>query len=189
MKWYFVKYRPDETTRDPIVGEFFSTDAIENPAQALVREGIQNTLDAGMGKPVHVRLYCGRLKNSSKIDFWLGGAWEHYSVPKNGLGNLPERFSEMPFLTFEDFGTYGLQGDIEQSFDLSEEKNSFYYFFRAEGRSGKGEQDRGRSHFGNSWSASRTWKSCHAEANSRWDNGRGHCWRHGPWGALYLLLP
>lgn len=69
MKWHFVKYRPDETTRDPIVGEFFSTDAIENPAQALVREGIQNTLDAGRERPVHVRVYCGCLKDSIKIDF------------------------------------------------------------------------------------------------------------------------
>jgi hypothetical protein len=41
MEWHFVKYRPNETTRDPIVGEFFSTETIENPAQALVREGIQ----------------------------------------------------------------------------------------------------------------------------------------------------
>ena len=23
MEWHFAKYRPDETTRDPIVGEFF----------------------------------------------------------------------------------------------------------------------------------------------------------------------
>lgn len=23
MKWHFVRYRPDKTTRDPIVGEFF----------------------------------------------------------------------------------------------------------------------------------------------------------------------
>jgi hypothetical protein len=36
MKWHFVKYEPDETTHDPIVGDFFSTGAIENPAQALV---------------------------------------------------------------------------------------------------------------------------------------------------------
>jgi hypothetical protein len=128
MEWHFAKYRPDETTCDPIVGEFFSTDAIDNPAQALVREGIQNTLDAGRGEPVHVRVYCGYLKEPSRIEFWLGGAWDHYSVPQNGLGNLPERFSEMPFLAFEDLGTSGLQGDVEQPFDLPGKKNSFYYF-------------------------------------------------------------
>ncbi|MEO8358019.1 MAG: hypothetical protein ABI621_19105, partial [Chloroflexota bacterium] len=144
MEWHFVKYRPDETTRDPIVGEFFSTDAIENPAQALVREGIQNALDACNEKPVHVRIYCGNLTKKSQVSYWLNGAWEHYSAPKNGLGNLPEKESELSFLVFEDFGTTGLQGNVEQAFDNPDTKNSFFYFFRAEGRSGKSEQDRGR---------------------------------------------
>jgi hypothetical protein len=144
MKWHFVKYGPDATTRDPIVGEFFSTDATPNPAQALVREGIQNALDASSEKQVQVRIFCGSLKDSTRINFWLGGAWDHYATPKNGLGNLPSQDDEMPFLVFEDFGTTGLQGDIEQAFDLPDIKNSFYYFFRAEGRSGKSEQDRGR---------------------------------------------
>jgi hypothetical protein len=147
MEWHFVKYRPDETTRDPIVGEFFSADAIDNPAQALVREGIQNALDAldkANEKTVHVRIYCGKLNTKSTIDYWLNGAWEHYLAPKNGLGNLPEKGSELPFLIFEDFGTTGLQGNVEQPFDDPNKKNPFYYFFRAEGRSGKSEQDRGR---------------------------------------------
>lgn len=147
MEWHFVKYRPDETTRDPIVGEFFSTDAIENPAQALVREGIQNALDAldrKNEKTVRVRIYCGKLKAKSEAAYWLNGAWDHYLAPKNGLGNLPEKDTELLYLVFEDFGTTGLQGNIEQAFDDPDKKNPFFYFFRAEGRSGKSEQDRGR---------------------------------------------
>lgn len=147
MEWHFVKYRPDETIRDPIVGEFFSTEAIENPAQALVREGIQNALDAldkQNAKSVRVRIYCGKLKAKSESAFWLSGAWEHYLAPKNGLGNLPEKDTELLFLVFEDFGTTGLKGNIEQAFDDPDKKNPFFYFFRAEGRSGKSEQDRGR---------------------------------------------
>ena len=46
MKWHFRPYAPGEKTRDPIQGEFFATDAIRNPAEALIREGIQNSLDA-----------------------------------------------------------------------------------------------------------------------------------------------
>ncbi len=147
MEWHFIKYRPDETTRDPIAGEFFSTDAIENPAQALVREGIQNALDALdklNGKAIHIRIYCGKLTKKETINYWLNGAWEHYKVPNNGLGKLPESDNELSFLVFEDFGTTGLTGDIEQAFDIPDIKNPFYYFFRAEGRSGKSEQDRGR---------------------------------------------
>ena len=46
MKWHFRQHAPGEKTRDPIQGEFFATEAIRNPAEALIREGIQNSLDA-----------------------------------------------------------------------------------------------------------------------------------------------
>ena len=51
MNWYFRPLEVDETTREPIQGEFFSTEAIRNPTEALVREGIQNSLDAGTESP------------------------------------------------------------------------------------------------------------------------------------------
>jgi hypothetical protein len=44
----------------------------------------------------------------------------------------------------EDFGTSGLTGNVRQWHDIPGVKNSFFYFFRAEGRTGKGEEDRGR---------------------------------------------
>lgn len=46
MIWHYRVKAPDEKVRDPIQGEFFSTEAIKNPADALVREAIQNALDA-----------------------------------------------------------------------------------------------------------------------------------------------
>ncbi len=46
MVWFFREQAAGEITRDPIIGEFFATEAIDNPAEALVREGIQNALDA-----------------------------------------------------------------------------------------------------------------------------------------------
>ena len=39
--WHFMLQRPGETTREPIQGEFFATEAISNTAAALVREGNQ----------------------------------------------------------------------------------------------------------------------------------------------------
>ena len=38
MKWHFRPYAPGEKTRDPIQGEFFATEAIRNPAEALTCE-------------------------------------------------------------------------------------------------------------------------------------------------------
>jgi hypothetical protein len=147
MDWHFRIQTPGEPTRDPIVGEFFSTDAIENPARALIREGVQNSLDAGTGGQVSIRIF---LSNSSatldpaRTSKWMGGLWNHVSTAGNGLREPPSRDDPCPFLVFEDFGTTGLKGDPTQAFDDSDKRNSFFYFFRAEGRSGKGEQDRGR---------------------------------------------
>jgi hypothetical protein len=45
---------------------------------------------------------------------------------------------------FEDFGTTGLLGDSAEWKPASGSGNDFYYFFRAEGRSDKGEKDIGR---------------------------------------------
>ena len=77
MKWYFRQQQPGDITRNPIVGEFFSTDAIDNPAEALIREGIQNALDA-RGKSqnqVRVRIFVSR--GNKAISKWMGTAWLH----------------------------------------------------------------------------------------------------------------
>jgi len=57
--WYFKPLRPGDTSREPIQSEFFSTEAISNSADALVREGIRNSLDArrnGQGVRVSIRI-------------------------------------------------------------------------------------------------------------------------------------
>lgn len=46
FRWHFNTRRPCDKAREPIQGEFFATDDISNPGEALVREGIQNSLDA-----------------------------------------------------------------------------------------------------------------------------------------------
>ncbi len=143
-KWHFRKKQPGEITRDPVVGEFFSTDAIDNPAEALVREGIQNALDARLesAPQVRVRIFLSK-GNKSISENWIGNAWLHFKAKGNGLQNVPLETEKCPYLVFEDFGTTGLNGDETQDVD-SGNKNPFFYFFRAEARSGKTGEDRGR---------------------------------------------
>ncbi|GAB4403917.1 MAG: hypothetical protein OHK003_31830 [Anaerolineales bacterium] len=147
MEWLFRIQKPGEITRDPIIGEFFSTEAIENPAEALVREGIQNALDAKTGQDVRIRIFLANGSHSlesNQVSPWLDNVWDHLNSKGNGLRDVPQKNDPCSFLVFEDFGTTGLQGKIDQPFDEPGNKNSFFYFFRAEGRSGKGETDRGR---------------------------------------------
>lgn len=150
MKWLFREQKPGDFTRDPIIGEFFSTEAIDNPAEALVREGIQNALDAKdpmPGNKVRIRIFLANGISASKSNSaykWFDDIWDHLNAKGNGLRDVPRISDPYSYLVFEDFGTLGLQGNIHQPFDEPEIENSFFYFFRAEGRSGKSETDRGR---------------------------------------------
>ena len=147
MNWYFRELAVGEKTRDPIQGEFFATEAIRNPADALVREGIQNSLDEALDQTVRVNILLARDADALPADKaanWFGGAWSHLHASGNGLREAPQQNESCPFLVFEDFGTGGLQGNVNQAFDRPLTKNSFFYFFRAEGRSGKTDTAIGR---------------------------------------------
>jgi len=154
MGWYYRIKAPDEKVRDPIQGEFFSTEAIKNPADALVREAVQNALDATLkdknGQPkdvLKVRFFLADGEHAlpgNKVAQWFDGTWDHFHAPGNGLREAPQKADKCPWLVFEDFNTTGLEGDIRQADPIDGTRNSFFYFFRAEGRSGKSGEDRGR---------------------------------------------
>ncbi len=149
-KWYFRPKEPGETPREPIHGEFFAADAISDPGTALVREGIQNSLDAARdGERVSVRIYLsdpGGAALPETIDRYLEGLWPHLETPENGLRSedVPAARSSCPYLVLEDFGTTGLEGDPTEPFQSKTgQKNHFYHFFRAEGQTDKEAAHRG----------------------------------------------
>src|SRR5262249_24313708 len=125
-----------------------ATEAITNSAEALVREGIQNSLDARRnGQTVRVRIRLSGpdvLVSAKHLAPFLKEGWPHLRAPRNGLRELPPLDSPCPYLTFEYFGTTGLEGDPAQWHKVAGQKNGFFAFFRAEGYSEKGEIDRGR---------------------------------------------
>lgn len=146
--WKFNTMRPSDKAREPIQGEFFAADAISNPGEALVREGIQNSLDARRnGEKVMVRIRISGPDNAVPRDAvapFLSGLDRHVKAPGNGLREIPDDQEDCPVLVFEDFGTSGLLGDPAEWNPVSGARNHFYHFFRAEGRSDKGEKDIGR---------------------------------------------
>lgn len=147
LKWDFKTWSRGDKVRDPIQGEFFSTDAIKNPAEAFVREAVQNSLDACTTKPVRVRFYISGQEgavSAERMAFYMNGLWQHLAADGNGLRDIPARTDTCPFLVCEDFSTKGLEGDPGQSQEIPGQKNHFYYFFRTEGKSAKSDQQRGR---------------------------------------------
>lgn len=144
-EWSFRTMSRSELSIDPIQSEFFSTEAIDGHTDALVREAIQNTLDAvEPGQVASVRFWFSGAENALPAqNGYLTGLEKHLNAPGSGLRSVPNLDAGVPFLLIEDFGTHGLCGDIEQASDKPG-KNHFYYFWRNVGRSGKQGSERGR---------------------------------------------
>ena len=155
-KWTFEPRSRSQKVRDPLVGEFFATSAIRNLAESIVREGIQNALDQGIRneagrfeEPVAIRIELRRSAHAAKAAQharFFEGIWPHIHARGNGLvaEETPKSREDCPFLLFEDFNTTGLTGDVAQDRDIEGAKNPFFHFFRAEGRSAKSGDERGR---------------------------------------------
>jgi len=151
-QWRFREMQPGEINIDPIEGEFFTTEALGSLNDALVRESIQNSLDAAAGEgPVTVRFSFHQPSESGVASdgtrhHWLDGLGRHLRVRHAGLHDIPSLDDGFDYILIEDYGTRGLQGDIRQYDDLDDglQRNDFYYFWRNIGRTRKGETDIGR---------------------------------------------
>ncbi len=157
--WRFHEQRPTDNVHNPISGEFFSTEAVKDVTEAIVREGVQNTLDArairadGNRELAQVRIYLSEQAGAlspARARLWFDSLWPHITAPANGLRNQPSPDEPCQFLVFEDFGTVGLTGDPAEHRLTEGVTNHFLNFFRAEGHSDKGGDDRG------SWGVGKT---------------------------------
>jgi len=140
--------RPGEINVDPIEGEFFNTEAVGSINDALVRESIQNSLDAAEGEgPINVRFsFYSEPEKDTTVDSYLNGLFSHVKARHSGLRELPGDEEPFEYILIEDYGTRGLQGDVRQYDDLDDDikKNDFYYFWRNIGRTRKETTDIGR---------------------------------------------
>lgn len=150
--WRFREMQPGEMNVDPIEGEFFTTEALRSITDALIRESIQNSLDASAGgEPVTVR-FSHQLNPIAGADsnelrkLYIDGLSPHLLSKHSGLQETPPLVEPLSFIVIEDYGTRGLQGDILQYDDLDDDvkKNDFFYFWRNIGRTKKELTDLGR---------------------------------------------
>ena len=161
-RWRFARMTPAEINQDPVQGEFFSREA--NLPGRLVREALQNSLDAKLGgQPVTVRFVFSGNDGALPVDRaarYLQGLKEHVQAVVDAGGMVSSASSEedeeesaahdalacfnkpMTYLVVEDFGTRGLRGDIHANSER-ERGNDFWGFFRSVGISPKGENDAG----------------------------------------------
>lgn len=155
MEWKFDAITPQTTKVDPKHIEFFQSEALDDVTAALIREDIQNRLDAKSKTsvdPVRVRYFLsgeGKALDAEKARPWLKGLDPHLNSKKSleELKSGPINLEKpMSFLTIEDFNTTGLKGDPLATKDPEDvkERNDFYWFIRNVGRTQKKAGDRGR---------------------------------------------
>ncbi len=151
--WRFKELTPGDTRINATHLEFFRDEALANPADAFVREDIQNRLDARHPSQRSVRVvYRFRIGSGAvpadRAARWLAGLAPHLEAPatREELDESPDTLAAIPFLLAEDYRTTGLDGDPHRTSDPEDRTipNDFYWFVRNVGRSGKHGSDRGR---------------------------------------------
>jgi hypothetical protein len=127
-----------EPERNPRETEFFR---LTEPVEALVREAIQNSLDARGGADVRVKVRFGFGKiDKTSINSYLRALDTHMG----SAGLLPPEYTDsgtISFIVIEDFETTGLDGETS---GRPEPRSNFYNFWWCEGKSYKAGREAGR---------------------------------------------
>jgi hypothetical protein len=144
LKWHFNQRRLSGRMRDSANDAFFTAESLENISDALVREGVQNSIDAAMRdsdgtRQVRININLNRTPSQQAQKFIKTHFLPSKTHFAQGLGAIESELlshENLSYLTFEDFGTRGLVGKVDEC-SLSAVNNAFMSFFRAEGRSAK----------------------------------------------------
>lgn len=187
-EWKFRIPQESEVNQDPIEGEFFTTQDVGDFSDALVRESIQNSLDAKLDKEnpeqvVTVRFYFSGITNANDVRLhnhpYFKGIYTHIVSADNGLNKkeIPALSEKTQYIVIEDFQTVGLDGSITENDDPKTDSpigHNFYWFWRNVGRSGKKGSERGKWGLGKTvFPASSTINTFFALTN-RWDDNENY---------------
>ena len=118
-RWIFDEHEMGRKERNPVNEEFFANNT---PLAAIIREGIQNSLDAANGSydadgnplPVRVRLYFSgfgpRALEGAVYSKYRANAEEHYRMRKNGLpSGIPDESDRVRTSPSRTFGRRALR--------------------------------------------------------------------------------
>lgn len=137
--WQFKEFQPGDIIRNSHEEEFFT---MQVPLQSVIREALQNSLDAAIPgeKPVIVRfLYSRASRDAGEI---FAGLKEHLiasGIKATGIGN-----TGFDFLAVEDFNTKGLTGNTSYTECLRNGDGNFCNFWWIDGSTRKGIINGGR---------------------------------------------
>lgn len=148
MTWKFSYTHKDAKSRQPVHEAFFDDSDSLDDVSSLVRESIQNSIDArvDLSKPVKVTFSLSQLSGTSPgLKEQFAGLEEHMKATRKVSVN-EHLDGTCRVLAVEDFNTTGLRGYThnEMPSDDVKKTENFYYFVHAEGDTNKGEGTKGK---------------------------------------------
>ena len=148
ISWRFAEANPNVMERDPIQEEFFSNSNTLTDLSSLIRESIQNSLDAHDANlpNVVVRFSINEVDLARVSEDFFGSLGKHLEASLTQTHHLPSE-GKCKYLLVEDFNTTGLLGSVSASAAEAEkarDKNSYRYFRWQNGSSSKSEGKRGK---------------------------------------------
>lgn len=182
LPWVFAERVPAAVQTDPFEDEFFigssDSELDDGHVASLVRESVQNALDARVGKePVRVSfaIHEDRVGDIGALDY-LAGLKPHLAAISPPVPwPAPNADSRIRWLAYEDFNTRGLGGDPKTFADDQLKKGGredFYWFWRNIGRSAKSGENLGRWGLGKTVFPSSSEINCIIGLTHRADDGR-----------------
>lgn len=135
--WKFREIQVGELEKNPQESEFFKSD---NPSDSLVREFVQNSLDAILNENEKIKInFTFGYKQKNEFYKFIDGLVPHLESSGYMTPQI-KHITKIPFLTIEDFNTTGLDGPTEPQ----EINSNFYNFWWREGISKKEGKKAGR---------------------------------------------
>lgn len=142
-QWKFLPLQDGYPAQDPTEKELFKNEQTGGLVRALVRESVQNALDAKKQFPVRVHFSTVELSWEQYSEY-MQDLLPHLMVADQRYVTMPDFGKPLRFLVIEDFNTTGLEGDPLITFlNTPQPGEDFYYFWRNIGRTGKRGSSRG----------------------------------------------
>ena len=138
-KWHFEKASPNTPQTNPQLGDHFNRDETKNLVSALIRESVQNALDARVSanNPVHISITIGSISSSklqSHKELLFKNFDPHFKASFS-TRKLPD--NQLHYWAIEDENTSGLTGDVHTHFEPeNEEKRKserLFFFWKTDG--------------------------------------------------------
>ncbi|MYM63836.1 hypothetical protein [Pseudomaricurvus sp. HS19] len=141
MKWHFSPQLADQVETEVTQRDQFNNDEVDL-AETIVREAVQNSLDAAVDDPMRVKVTFRWISQNEGLDpdFFkelFDKQLDHAKAADLDVDDLD--FGHPEALVIEDYGTSGLTGSISDK-----DNNHFSDFWRRHGKSHKTGKSRGR---------------------------------------------